>query len=106
MSIELSLEFTLSDFPSSLKTNAAGTSLYWANGGVFKMDITATSVPTTAFIATAVYKVNADPETDIIYVSDAGDFASNGKVYRYQSDGTLVDTFNVGVIPAEFTFTN
>lgn len=105
MSIELSLDFTLANFPSSLKTNAAGTVLYWADGGVFKMDITATSIPTTAFLSTPVYKVNADPETDMIYVSDAGDFNSNGKVYRYQSDGTPVDTFNVGVIPAEFTFT-
>jgi len=105
MSVELSLDFTLTDFPSSLKTNAAKTSLYWANGGVFQMDITATSIPTTAFISTAVYKINANPQDDIIYVSDAGDFNSNGKVYSYNPDGTAVDTFNVGVIPAELVFT-
>ena len=105
LNVELSLDFASTDFPSSLKTNAAGTSLYWANGGVFKMDISASSLPITAFLSTAVYKVNADPETDMVYVSDAGDFNSNGKVYRYQSDGTPVDTFNVGVIPGEFAFT-
>jgi len=105
MNIEISLEFTLSDYPSSLKKNAAGTSLYWANGGVFKMEIATTSIPTTAFISTAAYKVNADPETDIIYVSDAGDFNSNGHVYRYTATGAAVDTFDVGVIPGEFSFT-
>lgn len=105
MNIEISLPFALSDFPSSLKTNAAGTALYWANNGVYKMNVTTTSLPTTAFISTAVYKVNADPQTDMIYVSDAGDFNSNGKVYRYTATGAAVDTFAVGVIPGEFTFT-
>ena len=79
MSVELTMDFTLTDFPSSLKTNAAGTSVYWANGGVFKMDITDTSIPTNAFISTAVYKVNADPADDMIYVSDAGDFTQTVK---------------------------
>lgn len=105
MSIEVSFSFAMSDFPASLKTNAAGTALYWANNGVYKMDVTETSLPTTPFLSTAVYKVASDPETDMIYVSDAGDFNSNGKVYRYEADGTAVDTFNVGVIPAEFCFT-
>lgn len=105
MSIEVSLDFTLSDFPSSLKTNGAGTVLYWTNGGVFKMDISTPSISTTAFLNTSAYKVNVDPQTDVIYVSDAGDFNSNGKIYRYQQNGTPVDTFNVGVIPGEFTFT-
>jgi hypothetical protein len=105
MSIELSLDFTLSDFPSSLKTNAAGNALYWANGGVFKMDIANTTLPSVSFLNTAVYKLGVDPEDDMIYVSDAGDFNSNGHVYRYTSTGTPVDTFEVGVIPAEFSFT-
>lgn len=105
MTVELTMDFTLSNYPSSLKTNAAGSSLYWADGGVFKMDITASSIPTSAFLSTAAYKVNADPDDDMIYVSDAGDFNSNGKVYRYTATGTAVDTFTVGVIPGEFTFT-
>lgn len=105
MSVELSLDFTLSDFPSSLKTNATGNSLYWSNGGVFKMGVTETAIPTAAYLSTASYKVNADPETDMIYVSDAGDFNSTGKIYRYEANGTPVDTFDVGVIPGEFVFT-
>ncbi len=105
MNIELSLEFPSGSFPSSLKTNAAGTALYWANGAVYKMDVTSTSLPSVSFINASAYKVAADPETDVIYVSDAGDFNSNGKVYRYQANGTPIDTFSVGVIPGEFCFT-
>ncbi|MFT6027872.1 MAG: hypothetical protein ACI8P5_002146, partial [Bacteroidia bacterium] len=41
----------------------------------------------------------------LVYISDAGDFNSNGSVYRYQADGTPVDTFAVGVIPSEYAFT-
>ena len=39
-----------------------------------------------------------------MYISDAGDFNSNGSIYRYQADGTLVYTFAVGVILAEYVF--
>lgn len=106
MNIELSLDFPSGSFPSSLKTNAAGTALYWTNGAVYKMDITSSTLPSVSFINASAYKVAADPETDLIYVSDAGDFNSNGKVYRYQASGTPIDTFNVGVIPGEFTFTD
>ncbi|MCF8275700.1 MAG: hypothetical protein K9J17_03110 [Flavobacteriales bacterium] len=105
MHIELTLSFATGEFPSSLRTNAAGTALYWTNGGVYKMEITHTTLPTVSFINAAAYKVSADPETDMIYVSDAGDFNSNGHVYSYQANGAAVDTFEVGVIPGEFCFT-
>jgi hypothetical protein len=69
------------------------------------MDVASMTFPSTAFINAAAYKVGIDPEDGTIYVSDAGDFNSNGHVYRYGSDGTPIDSFDVGVIPAEFCFT-
>ncbi|MBI1288423.1 MAG: hypothetical protein GC178_12700 [Flavobacteriales bacterium] len=105
MSVELSLNFPITDFPSSLKTNAAGDKLLWVNGGVCRMDISATALPSSVFVNAAAYKVGVDPSDDRLYVSDAGDFNSNGHVYRYQADGTPIDTFEVGVIPGEFCFT-
>lgn len=102
MTIELSLNFSLSEFPSCLKIDGEGNTLFWVNGGVYRMEITSTALPTTPFLNTAAYKVGYDAENDRIYVSDAGDFNSNGHVYRYGSDGTPIDTFEVGVIPAEF----
>lgn len=106
MNIELSLSFSITDFPSSLKIDGEGNTLYWASGGVYRMEITSTSLPTTAFLNTAAYKVGYDADEDRVYVSDAGDFNSNGHVYRYESDGTPIDTFEVGVIPGEFCFTD
>lgn len=105
MSVELSLNFPITDFPSGLKTNAAGDKVFWANGGVYCMDISATALPSSVFVNAAAYKLGVDPSDDKLYVSDAGDFNSNGHVYRYQPDGTPIDTFEVGVIPGEFCFT-
>ncbi len=107
MSLEISIDFaSANSFPGSLKTDAAGTSLYFIDGQVFKMHIAAGALPTSAFATAFAYKCGVDPVDDLVYISDAGDFNSNGKVYRYQSDGTPVDTFDVGVIPAEFAFTD
>ena len=39
-----------------------------------------------------------------IYVADAGDYTSNGKVYIYSLTGALENEFTVGVIPSGFYF--
>ena len=39
-----------------------------------------------------------------IYIADAKDYASNGEVLRYNSEGELVDTFEVGLLPSKFAF--
>jgi len=39
-----------------------------------------------------------------IYVGDAADFASNGSVFIYSSEGQLVKEFNVGLAPNSFYF--
>lgn len=105
MNIEVTFSFASGEFPSSIRTNAAGDMLYWVNGGVYRMDVASMSFPSAAFINTAAYKVGIDPEDGTVYVSDAGDFNSNGNVYRYMDDSSPVDTFEVGVIPGEFCFT-
>lgn len=106
MQIEESFDFpSTNNYPGNLVINGAGTELYYVDGQVYKMDITDNSLPTLPFANAFAYKCGVDPVDDIVYISDAGDFNSNGKVYRYQSNGTPLDTFNVGVIPAEYAFT-
>lgn len=43
-------------------------------------------------------------EDDKIFVSDAGNFASDGKVFIYSLTGTLQNQFTVGLIPNGFYF--
>ncbi len=107
MSVELTLNFpSTNNYPGNLEINGDGTELYYVDGQVFKMSINDGALPTVAFASAFAYKCGVDPSDDMVYISDAGDFNSNGSVYRYQSDGTPIDTFAVGVIPAEYAFTN
>ena len=106
MTVELTLNFpSTNNYPGNLEISGDGNTLYYVDGQVYQMSISDNALPTTAFSTAFAYKCGVDPTDDVVYVSDAGDFVSNGKVYRYQSNGTPIDTFNVGVIPAEYAFT-
>ncbi|MCB9185612.1 MAG: YncE family protein [Flavobacteriales bacterium] len=106
MSVEMTLNFpSTNNYPGNLEISGDGNTLYYVDGQVYQMDINSNALPTTAFASAFAYKCGIDPVDDIVYVSDAGDFNSNGKVYRYEANGTPIDTFNVGVIPAEYAFT-
>ena len=106
MSIELTLTFpSTNNYPGNLEISGDGNTLYYVDGQVYQMAITETALPTNPFAAAFAYKCGVDPSDDIVYISDAGDFNSNGRVLRYESNGTPIDTFNVSVIPAEYAFT-
>ncbi len=83
---------------------------YTVDDGVYSMDATAATLPTAPIFTTTeqgVYGVYSFAvEDDKVYVGDALDYNSNGKVYIYSLTGTLEQTFTVGVIPAGFYFNN
>ena len=105
-SIELTLDFpSTNNYPGNLEIDGSGTSLYYVDGQVYKMSIGDVSLPSAPFATAFAYKCGIDPIEGHVYISDAADFNSDGNVYRYQADGTPVDTFDVGVIPGEYAFT-
>ena len=75
---------------------------------IFKTNVSATTLPTTALFSTTaqgVYGVYSFAvKNNAIYVGDAVDYSSNGKVYVYSTTGTLNKSYTVGVIPAGFYF--
>ncbi len=81
---------------------------YTVDSSIFKSTVTATSLPTTAIFSTAPQGVNGiysfAVRNNKIFVGDAGDYNSNGKVYVYSTTGTLQNNFTVGIIPAGFYF--
>lgn len=81
---------------------------YTVDADIFKTALNSTTLPTTPLFTTApqgVYGVYAfEVEDNHIYVADAGDYASNGKVYVYSLTGTLEKDVTVGVVPAGFYF--
>lgn len=102
-----SIDFPAATHPSNL--DVVDDSFYYTiDAGIFKSTLNAIALPTTELFSTTsqgVYGVYSFAVHDnTIYVGDAADYNSNGKIYLYSTTGTLVDDYTVGVIPAGFYF--
>lgn len=106
-SVEKSFYFLQGENPSRLKTNRTNDTLYWINQAIFRMPINSSTMPSTPFIPSLgknFYGLGIDPNTNEIYISDAVDYVQKGVVYRYASNGVLVNSFRAGIIPGDFYF--
>ena len=95
-------EFPITDSPSELTVSSDGKCLYWLNKDVWKMSVTDEKLPSTPFIrniGTIFYGLSLDSFRNEIYVADAIDYQQQGMVYRYSSQGDMIDSFYVGIIP-------
>ena len=100
-------EFNDGEHPSNL-VEEDGKMYYTIDGAIYTASITATALPSAPAFSTnpqGVYGVYSFAvENNKIYVGDALDFNSNGKIYIYSLTGTLLNEKTVGVIPAGFYF--
>ena len=95
---------------SRLKINAAGDTIYWIDGGVWRMSIEAETLPAEPFIRPTMtgsmpslyYALGVAPDTEEVYVGDALDYQQRSIIYRYSREGELLDTFTAGVIAGDF----
>ncbi len=101
---------SVSGYNEKMVLNSTKDRLYWLNSTwgqsskVFAMDITATTIPTTALITrNNLYGLGAHPNGDI-YVTDSNSFQGNGRVYVYNSAGTEKTNFGAGRGPNGFIF--
>lgn len=102
-----SIDFPAATHPSNL--DVVDNSFYYSvDAAIFKSTLSATTLPTTELFSTTsqgVYGVYSFAVHDgTIYVGDAMDYNSNGKIYLYSSTGTLIEDYTVGVIPSGFYF--
>lgn len=105
--IELSVSFKSKSLsPSHLVVNTSKNKLYYTYSyTTYEMDITSTTLNTTAFINKDFYGMDVDPVSGYLYGSDPLDYQKNGYVYRYNlTTGAKVDSFKVGIIPGNFCF--
>lgn len=81
---------------------------YTVDSDIYSMGINADALPQAPLFSTTeqdVYGVYSfEVEGGHIFVGDAGDYTSNGKVHVYTMDGALYESYTVGVIPAGFYF--
>jgi DNA-binding beta-propeller fold protein YncE len=94
--------------PSKLCINPAGDRLYFIDGGIFAMGIADGSLPAQPWIPKGNhnwYGLDIDPQTGLLYATDALDFQHQGMLYRFSpSSATPLASFQVGMIPGEMVF--
>ncbi|PLW93724.1 MAG: cell surface protein [Marinilabiliales bacterium] len=93
--------------PFNLLMNGTGDELLYLNNGVYSMSVTDGTLPENPMISQDgkyFYALGIDPQNSDIYVSDALDYNKNGLVYRYDYTGSMLDSFEVGIIPGAFGF--
>jgi len=108
MQVEASHAFpNSSDSPWRLKINSGNDTLYYLNSDVYRMPINASALPSTSFVSANgrnLYGIGIEPNSGVVYVSDAIDYVQRGTVYRYKPDGSLINSFQAGIIPGDFCF--
>lgn len=95
------------DAVGQMATNAAGDSLFYICNHLYVMSIYDTELPAEPHIARngrTFRALGVEKQTGDIYISDATDFMSEGKVYRFTPKGLPIDTVGVGIIPGNFCF--
>lgn len=92
---------------SRLRTSPDKATLYFIfDGKVYRKGAGDNSNP-VEFISLpgkSFYALNVDPSNGNLWLGDAGDFASAGTVYVYNSAGTQIQSFTTGVAPTDFAF--
>lgn len=99
-------------YPSGLTIDGAGENIFFMNGGygslnLYKMSVDATEIPETPFVTSGgkvFYNLKVDPASGDLYVTDAKNYVQNGDLLHYSADGTLLGTYELGLIPSNMLF--
>lgn len=105
--IEKRFDFSAQDAPMRLCMNGTFDTLYYINKHIFQMAVDANNLPTIPLINgdnKNYYGMNIEPKTGQIYVADAIDYIQKGYIYNYNSKGTMLEKFKVGLIPSRIYF--
>lgn len=97
--------FETSEHPEFLGIDA--TSLYYVlNANIYKMDLGANALPVDPFIETLSNNVlvpyGFNKIDDKLYLADAIDYVSAGKIFVYGEDGSFETEYTVGPLPNSF----
>lgn len=96
-------------FNFRMAINGAGDRIYYVAGNMlFSMSIDATALPTEPIAkvdGASFYSLAINPFNGEIYCSDAVDYKQPGVIYRFDSNGKLLDQFSAGgVSPSAYLF--
>lgn len=111
MRFELDLAFAgTSHNPSKLSINPTGDTLYFLDGGIWRMGIGEGSLPAQPWVPQGGhtwYGLDIEPSTGLVYATDALDYQRRGTLYRFSPrSSTPLKSWQVGVIPGEMGWVN
>jgi YVTN family beta-propeller protein len=93
--------------PSCIQIDGIGTTIYYLDNGVRKMDIYSSELPSTPLIPESggvFYKIGINPANNDILVTNAIDFVRQGYVLLYKNDGTFISKNWAGINPGSMCF--
>jgi YVTN family beta-propeller protein len=85
------------DHPRQIAASADGQFIYYENQGVFFFPINATDYNGTEIIAEAHSSLDVHPASGEIWCSSISDFMNPSVVKKYSNNGSLLNTFAVGM---------
>ncbi|MEQ9064578.1 MAG: hypothetical protein RIE58_10410 [Vicingaceae bacterium] len=93
-------------FPSKLVTDSEKKRMYFFENGLYSMSIYDQAIPEAPFIAAngSFYGLGIAPNTGNIFIGDAVDYSSKGKVHIYDANGVFIESFDAGYLPNGFLF--
>jgi DNA-binding beta-propeller fold protein YncE len=101
--------YSMSSFgfhPHHFSGGQNGAPVWYVSGSdIYKVDNF--SFPGSAIVhpsASNIYSMDVDPKNGDVYVSDVLDYVQQSKIYRYDKNGSLIHSFNAGIISGNFAF--
>lgn len=104
---ELVLNFQAGDSPFALCLNKTKDTLYYINSAIYRLEISATSLPSNPFIAAAgknFYGLAVSPNDFNIYAADALDYVQRSNIYVFTPQGEQKNFFKAGINSNGFYF--
>jgi len=93
--------------PQCLTINKTGDTLFYINNDIYKMSINDNLLPLYPIIfkkSHLFYTLALSLERNELFVSDAIDYNQNGYIFRYSSNGMILDSVRSGIIPGYLYF--
>lgn len=109
-SLEVERKFDFPDLsgdPQHLTINRTGDTLFYLNQGIYRMPVGAEALPAAPHVLQGnrnFYSLAVDPGSSTLLATDAGNYLQKGYVFRFNPDGTIIDSLAAGIIPAFIGF--
>ena len=98
-------QIELSNTARSLACNANRDVLYFVmDGWIYDFPINSTKLKQAPFVNKFCFRLGVDPQTDHLFCSDPKNYNQDGAVVIYDSGGKLLESFDAGLVPGGYYF--